>query len=187
MNTAADSEPELKLVTSGSVFCWADTVRLAPHSDTIVMLSMVGDRNSVRSIWAKLVGANAKSDFWNKSVRVDDIGLIRIDIKDRPITSASEFNGGHHIVMMDPRMTNFGTVTDRFIHVGNINRFVARMSQNISTPIVPSWGEYLWTQGVSGKLITPASGFGIEAFTVIVNDERWLEIIKDGLVRGSIS
>jgi len=148
----------------------------------LIYLSLVGFRTAVRGIWAALMG--------NRWLQVDGRSINRAPVKYQRITTRLPKQGLDHLVLIHPQATlKFMEPGEPFYLLSETDqpplvRFLAMLDRATRTPVLPDWARVLCQQGLERELIEPLEASrGTHAWKVEANDEAWLELVRDDLVR----
>ena len=182
----------MQKVTFDHFSCWADSVRVAGRVP--IVISLFGNHNEVRAVWAKLVGLHARQGRKRRYMSYsgvyvgDDSLALPEDVHyfslQRPISSQVL-----HQILIHPDATSQAPgVKDGFYFVGHDpqKRFWQKFNRLCAVPLKDSWRDTVWWLGREKNLITELHGFGVPAFQVLTGAE-WAEIIgaavRDGVLR----
>lgn len=176
--------------------CWSDTFRYYGQGE-IVLLSLFGPRNAVRSAWATLVQPDKKRTKTNPHIPIGSQNARRAE--GRPYSTISTQLGSPrlaHTIMVDRRATRGGESFDHFFQVGPNPelRYFQRLSQLCSVPLRPTWAADLWEMGqvprVEGHKTTAAiqacNGHGLPVYRISTVGEEWHLIVRDALQSGRL-
>lgn len=176
---------------SGGISCWTDSYRLmsggSSYHETVAMLSLFGDRVSVRAIWAKVHNRGKKLDS------LLEVGGKHLTVDEDMVTVHSTMGEDRlHLVMIHPAMTHqWSPFASWFMVAGRPEEakvlFFNRLNRTCPVPFRPAWRETLWAIGREGKVIEELAGFGLPAFKVSASAEVWGPIVKKAIQDGSLS
>jgi hypothetical protein len=162
---------------------------VAPYTEEVVYLHVVGHKTAVRSIWATLNGragnavqisapgishrAYSSQNYVTYSDPVDaDLGLVRLVIVDRRAVDREVV--GSEAYLVAPDTTNLDLD----------QAFATRLDAVLPIPILPEWGSALREEGERQGLVKACRHGGDvgTALAVVPDVERW-QILVEGLVR----
>lgn len=170
--------------------CWSDSFRTL--GDTLYFLSLFGDHNAVRAVWAGLaadhrrhrsiqLGGSGEHDYSN-SYNLADADYVSIR---QPI--------GHqrlHLVMLHPAATVRGdSFTDEICVLGsNVETlYWQRFCRQCPIPLRPEWRDRIWALGRDAELIRPLAGHGdVEGVWISCKSDDWAPVIGDAIRTGGL-
>lgn len=165
--------------------CWADSLRTEGYG-SLVFLSLFGNRNAVKAVWASLVGAKKRNQ---SSVRVGDQHVRRADDATYATIQAPLGEGLLHLVLLHTSATQQASMFEEsFFQIGPnaSEHFFSRMTQLCSVPLKPEWRAQVWDIGLRAKLILPLEGFGVTVHRVHTNTKSWAPVIQQAVLDGEI-
>lgn len=175
---------------SGGITCWTDTYRVMPgtgyHSEAAI-LSLFGDRVSVRAIWAKVHDRNRKHDA------VLEVGDRSIAVEQGMVMTSTMLGADVlHLMMIHPAMTHqWSPFATWFMVAGAEDEaralFFNRLNRTCPVPFRPRWCEDLWRLGRAARVIAELDGYGLPAYRVDSSVEVWGQIVKKAIQDGSLS
>jgi hypothetical protein len=165
--------------------CWADSLRKEGYG-SLVFLSIFGNRNAVKAVWASLVGAKKRH---HDNVCVGEHFVRRADDATYATIQAPLGEGLLHLVLLHTSATQQASMFEEsFFQLGPNapEHFFPRMTQLCSVPLKSEWREQVWTIGLRAKLIVPLEGFGLTVHRVHTNTKSWAPVIQQAILDGEI-
>lgn len=175
---------------SGGITCWTDSYRVMPgadHHHTAALLSLFGDRTSVRAIWAKVHDRNRKVDgileVGDRSITIEQ-GMV--------MTSTMIGEDLLHLIMIHPAMTHQWSPFATWFLVAGAEQeaktlFFNRLNRTCPVPFRPQWQEDLWRLGRAAHVIVGLDGYGLPSYRVDSSVDVWGPIVKKAIQDGSLS
>lgn len=175
-------------VSHGGIEAWADAARSHPggwgNGGDLVMLSMFGPRNAVRSLWATLVGGGKTAGVMIGKDYFSAATGVRYASVQTPMPRRMT-----HLILVDPACTHqVSSFAGQFVQLGASAHedFFSRLNRFCPVPFRRSWRDALWTLGLESELIAPLPGFGIAAYSVDAGPQ-WAGVVKSGIQNGVLS
>lgn len=163
---------------ANSLECWCDGARVVGYRN-LVYLSLFGEHNAVRGIWAYLLTDRRGSiEVGNRWYSLEDKGAYCS-------VSAKIDKRNLHIVVLEERATSqISPFSSMFYMVGDdVSHFFPKLDRMCPVPFRPTWGAKLWEIGQAEGLIQPLDGFGPMGYSVDTS-EAWAKVVvakvKDG-------
>lgn len=165
--------------------CYCDGFRA--HGSVLRFLSLFGDHNAVRAVWASLLKKHASialaaTDGYSDHYRLDDGAYTSLR---QPL--------GHqilHLVLLHERVSPASDgFEDHFCVIGRDVKTLGwlRLRRRCAVPMRDTWRDEVWRLGTSASLITPLAGIGVDGVAVDCDAKRWTEVlgaaIRDGGLR----
>jgi hypothetical protein len=183
-----------QVYTTGKHRVGADVTALSrdTYTNTLILLSIVGASTVVDAIRANVsMGRNLdfKERITPTMLSYSGISLKTKDQKYRVVKSRLSTVGLDHYIILNERLVEPKNATDwtaTFVgeDVGaDIHR---RLSDTLELPVLPSWGDYLFSEGINRKLIRQVWTKGARLVVIQLKDD-WNSIISNGLKEGYIT
>ncbi len=181
--------PDMIQLTAGMPV-HAPVITLDEDEETIIALQMLGHEQAVKSNWAALMGGGKVN--WINSV------LIKLQGSKDHITLRKILPCGwlemwliHKLSSNQPPTPELPThsLHDATTHP-NATTFFTLLDCALQTPLLPSWAEYLWTEGRSEylvRIVTNHCSRGRAAWRIMTDTDTWNTLITNGLQNGRIS
>lgn len=167
--------------------CWADSYRKVGYSG-LVLLSVFGNRNAVKAVWATLVGSSGKRNR-HESVLVGEHYVRRMDDAVYSTIQAPLGEGQIHMVLLHASATQQSSIFESsFYQMGPSaeTRYFARLSQLCPVPLRRKWRDDIWAIGLEGELIVPLEGFGMTIHQIDTTGEKWAPLVQKAIVEGKL-
>lgn len=158
----------------------------------IWLLSMLGNQQSVRAIWARLVkgeiaylAADERAPGSQSWLAREAWGTWHLYRGRLPSGSAyhgllvpdlASYTNDKRDFLLLPR----GEEEAPMLHYRFLNR-------RLDLPLHPSWADWLWRRGLNSEEVEPLDAFGVTAFRCRPNPQRLQEDLTEGLRRGSLT
>jgi hypothetical protein len=181
---------EVRQIRAEGFSAWVDAC--AQSAGEIWLLSMLGNQQSVRAIWARLVKGEVAYLAENEHASGSQCWLAREAwgtwrfFKGR-LPSGSATHG-----MLLPELASYAAEKRDFLLLPRSEaeapslhyRFLNR---RLDLPLHPSWAGWLWERGLDTEEAEPLEAFGLLAYRCRPNPERLREDLTAALRRGILA
>jgi hypothetical protein len=161
-------------------------------TEETIYLSLVGYRTAVRGVWAALMDnkgielagqlfRRAEGAYLSRTMQLPESGLDHMVLLHHQ-AAIPHVEPGQAFYLLSG--TQDGATQDDL----PVDRFVAMLDRATAVPLYPSWGAWLFRQGIKRKLIEPVPETrGVEAWRVSADSELWLALIEHGVQVGALA
>ena len=170
--------------------CWVSEARFEKdryNAHSLVFLSMVGAKVSIRALWARMFPSSKKSRWEIASLRLETGDSVRWSSEtegDTLLRVIEPYQDGlYHLVgVRASATTQWSYEKEYFNHLGLADSaWLRRLSTHTGIPMRPEWSSKLWAAGMQEKLITLYDGFGRTVTKTKADQEKWETIVVGGL------
>lgn len=175
-------------VTDQGVSCWSDGYRSAGYRG-LVYLSLFGNRNAVRAIWARMLTDRGMGPQMGPD---DYVSGCQKGVKYVSLQTMLSHQI-QHLVIVHPEATQQLSPFAKSFYVASETPetdFFGRLNRLCSVPFRPEWAPILFERGLAAEpyaLIYPLKGFGIPAYQVDASPDGWRDLVvaaaKEGVLR----
>lgn len=177
------------LEIKGNLTCYSDTLRV--RSDgwraELVLLSMFGPRNAVRSAWATLSKAAGRKH--RESIDVGGTHVAKGEGVAYTMVHAPLERGLLHCVIFHPMLSHNAPDLGFIYQVGPNPelRYFDRLARWCPVPMRAAWRAPLWNIGRERGAIVELNGHGRGVWHVSTTRDVWEPVVRDALVSGELS
>jgi hypothetical protein len=188
--TANGAHTEVRQIRAEGFSAWVDAC--AQKAGEIWLLSILGNQQSVRAIWARLIKGEVVYLAENEHASGTQCWLAREAwgtwrfVKGR-LPSGSATHG-----MLVPELASYPAEKRDFLLLPRNEaeapslhyRFLNR---RLDLPLHPSWASWLWDRGLDTEEAEPLEAFGVAAYHCRPNPERLREDLSAALRRSVLT